>query len=126
MAKAKSNKLSTDKVMNSDARIEANETNFPARNHHQTPCLLCGKAVNDHESVFVELGDGGSNIIVPGLQDEDGGSIGCFPIGPQCIRKIPKRFHVLTLGKHEPNCYANAEERHAESVRQSEERQSRI
>ena len=58
-------------------------------------CYLCGKllsAAADGETPAIELVHGGGDVIVSGETDEedwnDPGYCGCWPIGPDCLRRI--------------------------------------
>jgi len=60
----------------------------------ENPCTVCGRKTNLTIGVYV--GDGGSAIVHPEDYDlaQDGGFMGFFPIGKECVKKVPKEFRV--------------------------------
>ena len=57
------------------------------------PCVICGREIADHTAAAqVEL-DVDGNAVVPGTCPESY-SIGLFPIGTECRRKLPARFII--------------------------------
>lgn len=60
----------------------------------ENPCTVCGKKTNNFVGVIV--GDGGATIVHPEDVDkaQDGGFMGWFAVGTECIKKIPKELWV--------------------------------
>jgi hypothetical protein len=53
-------------------------------------CHICGKGVNRNTcTTWVEVDTDGTLIEV-GVEDAD--SQGCFPVGPECAKKIDKKY----------------------------------
>ena len=56
-------------------------------------CFLCGRGVKMHKrTAWVELFEGGSLLADQSVKDanqSDSGYMGCYPIGPNCKRKLP-------------------------------------
>ena len=61
----------------------------------ENPCTVCGRKTN--LTIGVHVGDGGSAIVHPEDIElaQDGGFMGFFPIGKECIKKVPKEFRVV-------------------------------
>ena len=57
-------------------------------------CHICGKGVNSRTcTTWVEL-DTDATLIAVGVEDEE--SMGCYPVGPECAKKVdPKFLHIL-------------------------------
>lgn len=62
---------------------------------NDTPCTVCGRKTNLTIGVYV--GAGGSSLVHPEDTEkaDDGGFMGFFPIGNECIKKVPKEFRVI-------------------------------
>lgn len=62
-------------------------------NTDYAPCVRCGKAVKN-EKFYIECVDGGLEAIPNNEQadTDDGGYMGCFPIGSECKKHIPAEF----------------------------------
>lgn len=62
---------------------------------NENPCTVCGRKTN--LSIGVYVGAGGGALVHP--EDiklaNDGGYMGFFPIGKECIKKVPKEFRVI-------------------------------
>ena len=74
---------------NYDKNEEANHTN-------ESPCLICGKEVNN-PTLWVHLLTEGNLTSEEGddqgkLKNEEDESQGFFPIGSACAKKLPKEF----------------------------------
>jgi hypothetical protein len=74
------------------ASYERNEERTYSSNG-QSPCVRCGRAVKS-EQYYVECVDGGLYALSTNEQAdyEDGGYMGCFPVGSECVKHIPKEF----------------------------------
>ena len=61
----------------------------------ENPCTVCGRKTN--LTIGVHVGGGGSFIIHPEDVElaQDGGWMGFFPIGKECIKKVPQEFRVI-------------------------------
>lgn len=60
---------------------------------HGEPCLLCDAEIkNPAAAVHVHMTT--SLELVPADEEltEEQGSQGCFPVGPECAKKVPRRF----------------------------------
>lgn len=57
------------------------------------PCLLCGKPINPNRKrkYFVHLTLSG--LVSTEMEFEDGEDLGFFPIGSECIKKLPNNFY---------------------------------
>lgn len=64
------------------------------------PCIICGKPVknafNRPETKWLRAGGGSLETIIDPNSPEDGGEMGCWPIGPDCLRKNPQFKPYLT------------------------------
>ena len=62
---------------------------------NENPCTVCGRKTN--LTIGVHVGGGGSFIVHPEDIElaDDGGFMGFFPIGKECIKKVPKEFRVI-------------------------------
>lgn len=66
---------------------------------HGDECILCGRRTHDNDGVIVGLG--GSAFIHPddaGLEEDDSGFMGWFPVGADCIKAIPRGFRIPRHG----------------------------
>jgi hypothetical protein len=66
-------------------------------------CVFCGRDTSKQgKSNGVVVGQGGSLIVHPEdyEQAQDGGFMGWFPVGSECIKQVPAEFRV-------PNPYDN-------------------
>jgi|SaaInlStandDraft_6_1057023.scaffolds.fasta_scaffold273719_2 hypothetical protein len=66
---------------------------------HGTPneCAVCARPINEDAKTtkWVECVGGGMSAWsreAPEADRQDGGYMGCHPVGPTCARKIPRRF----------------------------------
>jgi hypothetical protein len=64
------------------------------KSKQENPCTVCGKKTNN--SLGVLVGRGGATIVHPEdiEKAEDGGYMGWFAVGNECIKKVPKEFWV--------------------------------
>ena len=53
-----------------------------------TACGYCGRAVKDSWKDAVRVVDGGARFATRDEPAEEAGDMGCFPIGPDCARKL--------------------------------------
>jgi len=62
-------------------------------NTDYAPCIRCGKAVKN-EKYYVECVDGALEALSTKEKADynDGGYMGCFPIGSECKKHIPSEF----------------------------------
>lgn len=68
------------------------------RGHHFLTCVLCGRDTSKQgKSMGAWIGAGGYLIVHPDDYHslaQDGGAMGWFPIGSECIKSIPAEFRV--------------------------------
>ena len=73
------------------AKEEANKVGFSS-------CIHCGRNTSKQgKSLGVCVSGGGSVIVHPDDYDSyphEGGDMGWFPVGSECIRQIPADFHA--------------------------------
>lgn len=57
----------------------------------ETSCIVCGKPVKDaNRKLWLRAGPGGKDMAIPGDWENQGpAEMGCWPIGPDCLRKNP-------------------------------------
>ena len=78
---------------------EINDFNLFSEKFHnsgnENPCTVCGRKTNLTIGVYV--GAGGSSLVHPEDTEkaQDGGYMGFFPIGNECIKKVPKELRVI-------------------------------
>ena len=62
---------------------------------NKNPCTVCGRKTNLTIGVYV--GAGGGVLVHPEDIDkaDDGGFMGFYPIGNECIKKVPQDFRVI-------------------------------
>ena len=62
---------------------------------NENPCTVCGRKTN--LTIGVHVGGGGSFIVHPEDIElaQDGGWMGFFPIGKECIKKVPQELRVI-------------------------------
>jgi hypothetical protein len=64
-------------------------------------CTICGRNTSKQgKSVGVIVSDGGAAIVFPGdnlLEQSDGGYMGWFPVGSECIKAIPAEFRIANI-----------------------------
>jgi len=61
------------------------------------PCFICGKAVRAQQ-YWARFSGGGSTIASDDYADRPeniGGDMGCYPIGPECYRRLPVEVKML-------------------------------
>jgi ferredoxin len=60
-------------------------------------CIACGRNVSKQNAKGVIVVDGGSGICkiedVP-LEEHDGGFMGWFPVGSECIKTVPMEYRA--------------------------------
>lgn len=65
---------------------------------HFTACIACGRDTsNQGNSQGVYVSGGGGIIVHPDdydTYDHRGGDMGWFPVGRECIKRIPAEFHA--------------------------------
>ena len=63
----------------------------------ETPCVVCGKPIkNEEKAKWIRVVDGGARFAGPDETIEDeAADMGCFPIGPGCLRKHRKELGPL-------------------------------
>jgi len=55
-----------------------------------TPCAICGRAINPNHILYIRTYAGGSLVTEEELQTLDpSGDTGCYPIGKNCLRNNP-------------------------------------
>ncbi len=62
-----------------------------------TPCFICGKAVRT-QRYWARFSDGGLAIASDEYADRPeniGGDMGCYPVGPECYRRLPDEVKML-------------------------------
>lgn len=63
-------------------------------------CIACGRATSKNgDSLGVIVTNGGSSIVHPEDLDADyaadpGGGMGWFPVGRECIKRVPAEFRL--------------------------------
>lgn len=60
-----------------------------------TPCMACGRPLNPAKTYDVHIIDGGNSVLHPDDEDKyvpDGGDIGHWDVGPECIKALPPEF----------------------------------
>lgn len=68
--------------------------------HHFLTCVFCGRDTSKQgKSNGVMVGAGGSLVIHPEdySKVEDGGAMGWFPVGTECIKSVPIEFRVANI-----------------------------
>ena len=63
-------------------------------------CIICGRDTSSKgKSSGVIIGEGGSVIVHPQDNEiaKDGGYMGWFPIGSECIKQIPAEFRLENI-----------------------------
>ena len=63
-------------------------------------CIFCGRDTSKQgKSNGVMVGAGGSCIIHPEDYEKqvDGGSMGWFPVGSECIKEVPVEFRIANI-----------------------------
>lgn len=67
------------------------------RGHSFLSCAFCGRDTSKQgKSNGVMVGAGGALIVHPDDYEKarDGGDMGWFPVGAECIKEVPKEFRV--------------------------------
>ena len=61
-----------------------------------TPCLLCGKPIDQPWPHVVQLVDGGATILAEDaiVDVTDPGYVGCWPVGESCYRRLLRAIEV--------------------------------
>lgn len=67
------------------------------------PCWLCGRPLTEKAvegGWWIEVGDYGSTLIATDADSDVQDSLGCFPLGSECSKKIPlsHRFRMAGAG----------------------------
>lgn len=60
-----------------------------------TPCMACGRPLNPAKTYDVHIINGGNSVLHPDDEDKyvpDGGDIGHWDVGPECIKALPPEF----------------------------------
>lgn len=88
-------KLKVSDYQADDETLEANGRRMieAERSGYREPCVLCGRPLSEKaidSAWWVELGDGGSTILPNGHHLSDDETMGCFPMGSECAKRIPK------------------------------------
>lgn len=93
--------------MNTKAEYRAFETEnlfgdkYQAKQNHEfLSCIFCGRDTSKQgKSNGVMVGCGGSVIVHPEDYEIalDGGAMGWFPVGSECIKEVPKEFRVPNI-----------------------------
>ena len=68
--------------------------------HSFTCCVFCGRDTSKQgNSNGVYVGAGGALIVHPEDYDKaiDGGDMGWFPVGSECIKSVPAEFRVPNI-----------------------------
>lgn len=68
--------------------------------HGFLTCVFCGRDTSKQgKSNGVMVGAGGALIIHPDDYEiqEDGGSMGWFPVGTECIKSVPAEFRIANI-----------------------------
>lgn len=76
-------------------KYQARQNNY--RGHSFLACVFCGRDTSKQgNSQGVCVGDGGSLIVHPDDYENarDGGDMGWFPVGSECIKRVPAEFRV--------------------------------
>ena len=64
-------------------------------------CVFCGRDTSKQgKSVGVMVGDGGALIVHPedyATKANDGGAMGWFPVGSECIKSVPAEFRIANI-----------------------------
>jgi hypothetical protein len=67
---------------------------------HFLQCVFCGRDTsNQGASNGVMVGGGGATIIHPEDYEKslDGGSMGWFPVGSECVKSVPAEFRLTNI-----------------------------
>ena len=63
-------------------------------------CIFCGRDTSKQgNSLGVIVGEGGSVVVHPGDNElaQDGGYMGWFPVGSECIKEIPAEYRMANI-----------------------------
>ena len=72
-----------------------------AQTSHFLQCIFCGRDTSKQgKSMGVIVGEGGGVVVHPEDNElaQDGGFMGWFPVGSECIKEVPAEFR-------QPNIY---------------------
>ena len=72
-----------------------------SKGYTEFSCVFCGRDTSKQgKSSGVMVGAGGSVIVHPEDYEKaiDGGAMGFFPVGSECIKEVPKEFRVPNRG----------------------------
>ena len=93
-----SNPIPVSEVQADFETREANSQKFRRSEdagHSPEPCYLCGRPLTTKavdSGFWVEIGDGGSTVLPNGHGLGDDETLGCFPVGSECARKVERPF----------------------------------
>lgn len=68
--------------------------------HYFLSCVFCGRDTSKQgKSQGVYVGAGGGVIVHPDDYEKsiDGGDMGWFPVGSECIKRVPAEFRVVNI-----------------------------
>jgi hypothetical protein len=71
-----------------------------AQSSHFLQCVFCGRDTSKQGNSFgVIVGEGGGVIVHPEDNElaQDGGFMGWFPVGSECIKSIPAEFRQANI-----------------------------
>ena len=71
-----------------------------------TSCVFCGRNTSKQgNSSGVMVGGGGGTIIHPEDYEKsiDGGDMGWFPVGSECIKSVPVEFRIANIYEDKVN-----------------------
>jgi hypothetical protein len=72
------------------------------------PCALCGKPIAERpENLFAHVVDGGGRFLRLDEEPahvEDGGEMGCWPIGGDCARRFPPGYLATAAERRGVDC----------------------
>jgi hypothetical protein len=91
--KAEYRAFSTDLLFGDKYQEKQNNT----FGHSFLCCVFCGRDTSKQgKSNGVMVGDGGALIVYPEDYEiaTDGGAMGWFPVGSECIKSVPTEFRV--------------------------------
>jgi hypothetical protein len=61
-----------------------------ATGEQHDPCYVCGRPVKvGPKTMWLRIVSGGGMAAEPGEEVDERGDMGCFPVGPECLRSQP-------------------------------------